>query len=126
MTSKCWVFDEFAATAAALPGTDHCLLSTLNITCRSHEHVRILTAQLGRMRASHCLTDSQNMGCVDNVTTQVQAMCSQSHCNFFVGSLGQYVRDCPPSSMPFLYVHHECLAGEDGGTGFMHIYMAVC
>ncbi len=101
----------------SLPGSEYCFLSTFLVTCAADERVQIVTAQLGRMRASSCLTGNPSLGCVDDVTAQVREKCAgagnPAHaCSFYVGSLGAHIRNCSRDALPYLHVHHECVAGQ--------------
>ena len=99
-----------------LPGSDYCFLATFTATCPAQEHVHVVTAELGRMRSSYCLSGTTApglLGCSDNVTDHVRNLCAgKARCSFYVGSLGPLVRSCSPSVMPYLYVHHVCVTGR--------------
>ena len=98
---------------------DVCFLQTFKKTCPVGQAVHILSAKLGRMEQSDCLSTNDHLGCYDDVSAEMREKCyGQETCEIFVSSLGNLVQSCPNTHMPYLHIDHECRIG----TPFVSIF----
>ena len=91
---------------------DVCFLQTFKKTCPVGQAVHVLSAKLGRMEESDCLSTSDHLGCYDDVSEEMREKCyGRETCEIFVSSLGNLVQSCPSTHMPYLRIDHECRIG---------------
>ena len=103
-------------TLPLIGGYDYCFLEDFQATCPRKSQLSIQDALLGRMsESSRCINqnDKNHIGCYDSVVLEVREKCDgRNICRFPVTELGPLVTKCPLSTMPYLYVEHQCVEGN--------------
>lgn len=107
------------------PGAvEYCQFETFVATCedveinyddKSFEQLILIdSARYGRMHTGRCVSkDYGYLGCSDDVTTLLDALCSgRSSCSFPVPWLREIIHPCPKDLISYLNVTYHCISGE--------------
>ena len=92
---------------------DYCQFDNFDAHCHPNESIVVISAQYGRMRSGNCLDGKGYTGCVADVRSHLEKLCSgRQRCTVDVSALGSVAQPCDRDYVSYLEASYKCVNGQ--------------